>query len=90
MRQIAKAQTVIKQLNKRFKGLKAVDGSEWTGNVEDNDYIWLKGMYEQEETVHSPWGSIECMEPSPMNEFLQARGWFMEPYDSMTVMAYKI
>jgi len=89
MRQVKTVKTLVKQLNKAFPGLEAVDYSEWDGQEKEAG-VWLKGMAGLDSTRWSPWGSIECIEPSPMGEFLEARGWFLEPYDSHTVMAWRV
>lgn len=81
---------MIDKLNNDFKGLRATNESYFSGNPAPSEGIWLKGLAELDTTRFTPWGDIETMEPSEMSEYLKARGWFMEPYDSMTVMAWRV
>jgi len=80
-----KTKTVIKKLNERFPNINAVDMSEWD-NREEEQGIWLRGADEYLE--FTPWGSLDCME-GEVYEFLQLLGWFLEPHDSMTIMAWE-
>jgi hypothetical protein len=81
---------MIDKLNEEFVGLRATNHSYFTGEPKPSDGIWLKCLADLDSTVFTPWGDIETMEPNPMGKFLEARGWFMEPYDSMTVMAWRM
>jgi|SaaInlStandDraft_6_1057023.scaffolds.fasta_scaffold47760_3 hypothetical protein len=80
-----KTKTVIKNLNKKFPNINAVDYSEWD-NGEEGQGIWLRNGDEHLEMT--PWGNLESME-GEVYDYLNSVGWFLEPQDSMTMMAWE-
>jgi hypothetical protein len=77
--------TVIKKLNERFPNINAVDYSEWD-EQEEGRGIWLRNG--DEYLDRTPWGNLESME-GEVYEFLQLLGWFLEPHDNETMMAWE-
>ena len=70
---------MIKDLNTVFPYCKAVDGDSWdkTGR---SDIIWFHG-----EEI-----DVYLLDDCPINNFLIRNGWFIEPQDDVTFLAYKI
>jgi len=70
---------MIKDLNIVFPCCMAVDGDSWdrTGR---SDIIWFTG-----EEIY-----IDLLDDCPINNFLIRNGWYIEPYDYATFLAYKI
>ncbi len=77
---------VIKELNERFPNINAVDYSEWDETVTTGRGIWLRNGDEHLE--FTPWGDLEATK-GEVYDYLNSVGWFLEPYDSMTMMAWE-
>lgn len=81
-------------LNKRFPKINAVSTKEWDGT---EDGIWFRMEGEAGEDG-LPYFDHYAMDPNeesyvmgvrkPLHEFLHRHGWFAEPYDAGTLMAY--
>ncbi len=80
-----KIKTVIKNLNKRFPNINAVDYSEWDGGKTGRG-IWLRNG--DEHLDFNQWGDLEGTK-GEVYDYLNSVGWFIEPYDSMTMMAWE-
>ena len=88
---------MIDKLNDAFSGLRATNESYFTGNPRPSEGIWLKGLgsldskYIDELTIEDiDKGNFKPLPSTLINEYLEARGWFIEPYDSGTMMAWRV
>lgn len=91
-------QDLIKELNDTFPRLQAVSTEEWDGNAGG---IWFKGTDNALLDGEPQFYNAYSFEADPreevwimgvrkdLHEFLKSRGWFAEPYDSGTLMAWQ-
>ena len=79
---------MIKKLNKAFPNCNAVCSTEWDGR---KGAIWFRGGQMPEDMpVYSQEYFFEEGGTHPeLEAMLQANGWYSEPYDSATLMAYQ-
>ena len=85
-----KINALIKKINRELPEAKATLGSEW-----DEDYahaIWFKGSEDygpEDELIFDshPDSMTDGVHPR-LSEILEDAGWYAEPYDSGTLMAF--
>ena len=97
---MSKTMKVIKELNEAFPGLRATPGEEFSRDHQEG--IWFRGTEECtimetykgdlfEMPVFNDEVHINTFGTHPkLEKFLEDRGFYSEPYDSGTLMAYKI
>lgn len=91
MAKSTKLEKMIEILNEKFTGIKAVPASEFYGK--ECDGIWFRGT-ESADIDGLPVFS-DSVFPETMgvnkklNSELEKNGWYAEPYDSGTLMAYE-
>lgn len=73
-----KTSTLIKKINENFPNYNAVPASDFYG--EEIDGIWIKGANVTSE--------YELADPI-LNSLIERCGFFFEPYDGGTAMAFK-
>jgi len=80
---IMKQGHLINKINRLIPIAKAVPSSDFTG--EDGDGIWFRGS----EYLHGDHLIFNGYTVHPeLEEILEDAGWFWEPYDMGTLMAY--
>tara|TARA_R110002153_G_scaffold31846_1_gene96769 strand:+ start:425 stop:700 length:276 start_codon:yes stop_codon:yes gene_type:complete len=90
-----KAATLIEKLNKAVPECNAVDTEEWNGN---KGGIWFKGsedITEDDIRIFDPWISSEEQGASysihpAVFKLVTENGFYFEPWDNGTMMAYFI
>lgn len=78
--------TMIRMLREKFD-LPAVSREEWDGSAEG---IWIRGDICNAKTDWYPYADGTMDMDNVLNRFLSSKGWFAEPYDSETIMMYKV
>lgn len=82
---------MIEILNKEFPGCNAVSTEEWDGK---KGGIWFRGSEECEIDELPLYNSEMFMETFGVNpvveKLLSYHGWYGEPYDAGTLMAYPV
>lgn len=85
-----KRKALINKINKLIPEARAVSSEEWDG---DTGYIWFRGSEDYERATGVPifdyWNQGETFGVNPrLNEILEDAGWYAEPNDPGTLMAY--
>ena len=84
MKKAMRRATMIKNLESKF-GIPAVPADEFYGYA--NDGIWCRGNICTEKTDYYPYAE-GTMQKNKLNDYLESKGWFAEPYDNETIMFY--
>tara|TARA_B100000795_G_scaffold122512_1_gene91207 strand:- start:2559 stop:2807 length:249 start_codon:yes stop_codon:yes gene_type:complete len=80
-----KINALIKKINRELPEAKAVSTKEWDGS---DDGIWFRGSEDYVEADQRLiFGGGWDVHPK-LEKILHDAGWFAEPYDSGTLMAY--
>lgn len=74
---------MMQALTKKFKGLRVRPASEFYGQGYNTTSIWMPNASYDFGVRGTMDGSSE------VDKFLEANGWYVEPYDSETMMAVK-
>ena len=79
------ASEMIRALKKNFPDLDPQTTSEFYGRKQDVEGVWLRKAYMYNLTDYV----LENDYDNVLTEFIRSKGWFVEPYDCETFMAYK-
>ena len=80
-----KAEQLIKALNKQFPQLDPQLTSDFYGREQEVEGVWLRKAWTYDLTESVLAHGWE----NPLSEFIESKGWHIEPYDSETFMAYQ-
>ena len=84
-------ENMLELLNKEFPGCKAVSTEEWDGT---KGGIWFRGSEECEVNdlpLYNPEVFQDTFGTNPkLEKILSYHGWYSEPYDAGTLMAYPV
>lgn len=78
---------MMERIQKKF-ALNAVDATDFYGY--ESDGIWIRDDICTEKTGFYNYADGTMDDSNVLNKFLNKAGWFAEPYDSETIMLYKM
>jgi hypothetical protein len=83
-------QNLIDLINEQMPEVMAVPSEDFDGRVGG---MWFKGSEDvhEDEYVYNAYSYSDTMGVHPkLDAILKSNGWYSEPYDSGTLMAYKL